>query len=80
MGAFKILAATSDGKSSGLIEEAHKRNMKVHLWTFRNDAYPDTVFTSPEDELRFFMKLGVDGLFADFPDTAIKVRNRLYSP
>lgn len=79
VGAYKSLVATTGGKSSGFIEAAHKLNLQVHIWTLRNDAYPDEVFESAEQELQFFMLLGVDGLFADFPDSAIKVRDRLFA-
>ncbi len=78
LGVSKRLVMGPDGLSTGLVESAHQRGLKVHIWTLRNDAYPRTVFDSPEEELRFFMSLGVDGLFTDFPDTALKIRNRLF--
>ena len=59
-----------------VVERAHAAGLEVHPYTFRADdvgeGYPDF-----EAELeRFFDQLGVDGLFTDFPDRAIAVRER----
>ncbi|MEW5861212.1 MAG: hypothetical protein AB1861_28190, partial [Cyanobacteriota bacterium] len=32
---------------------------------------------NPELEYEQFFKLGIDGVFSDFPDTAVAVRNRI---
>ena len=48
--------------------EAHRAGLLVHAWVFR----PEDADT--EAELRRFMELGVDGVFADHPDTAVAVR------
>jgi glycerophosphoryl diester phosphodiesterase len=65
---------------TSLIQNAHAVNLKVHIWTFRNEAQylaPDYK-GNPEAEYEQFFKLGVDGVFSDFPDTAVKVRNRFF--
>ncbi len=64
-----------------LIEDAHAAGLKVHPYTFRDDpsflvkAYDN----DPVAEYHQFFKLGVDGLFTDFPDTALRARSTLVS-
>ena len=65
-----------DGKSTGLLERAHQAGLQVHPYTFRNDAVGEG-FKDIEAELAFYFKLGVDALFTDFTDTAVKVRKSL---
>ncbi|HEX4690610.1 MAG TPA: glycerophosphodiester phosphodiesterase family protein [Solirubrobacteraceae bacterium] len=54
--------------SPALAGDAHRAGLLVHAWVFR----PEDADT--EAELRRFMELGVDGVFADHPDTAVAVR------
>jgi glycerophosphoryl diester phosphodiesterase len=64
---------------TSLIEEAHAANLLVHAYTFRNeDRYlaPD-YFGNPALEYEQFFALGLDGVFSDFPDTAVEVRDRV---
>jgi glycerophosphoryl diester phosphodiesterase len=51
---------------SSLVEDAHRAGLLVHPWTFRGDA---------EEEYHQFFSLGVDGLFSDFPDAAVRARD-----
>lgn len=67
----KLLAPTS------LVSDAHRAGLLLHPYTFRNESRylaPD-YNGSPEAEDEQFFKLGVDGLFSDFSDTAVAVRN-----
>jgi glycerophosphoryl diester phosphodiesterase len=66
---------------TSLVQDAHAVNLKVHTWTFRKEAqYLASDYNeNPEAEYEQFFRLGVDGVFSDFPDTAIKVRNRLFT-
>ena len=57
--------------STGVIEAAHARGLLVHTWTFRNDA-SGYGFADPKAEMQFYMKLGVDGVFTDFPVTGVQ--------
>ncbi|MBD2313156.1 glycerophosphodiester phosphodiesterase [Desertifilum sp. FACHB-1129] len=59
-----------------LIQEAHRVGLKVHAWTFRNEAcfLAPEYQNQPEREYQQFFQLGVDGVFSDFPDVAFKVR------
>ena len=56
--------------STGVIEMAHAKGLLVHTWTFRNDA-SGYGFADPQAEMAYYMKLGVDGLFTDFPGTGV---------
>ncbi len=67
-----MLVDKETNASSGLIEEAHALGLEVHPWTFRDDVV-GRGFATPQDEIAFFLSLGIDGLFTDFPDTAVSV-------
>ncbi len=56
--------------STGVIEAAHARGLLVHTWTFRNDA-SGYGFADPKAEMQYYMKLGIDGVFTDFPATGV---------
>jgi glycerophosphoryl diester phosphodiesterase len=75
IGAGKAVLLNADGSSTGYLEQAHARGLEVHVWTVRDDREPWTGQTV-EDELRSFLALGVDAIFADFPGTAVEVRAR----
>lgn len=62
--------------STGVIEAAHARGLLVHTWTFRNDA-SGYGFKDPQEEMAYYMRLGVDGVFTDFPATGSAARNSL---
>ena len=62
--------------STGVIENAHARGLLVHTWTFRNDA-SGYGFKDPQAEMEYYMKLGVDGVFTDFPATGVAALNAL---
>jgi glycerophosphoryl diester phosphodiesterase len=59
-----------------LIQRAHARGLLVHTWTFRNE--PKRLAAGyrniPVEEYLQFYALGIDGVFADFPDTALTAR------
>lgn len=56
-----------------LIEAIHRRGLWLDLYTFRDDQ-PGLGFERCEDELQWAMQLGADGLFCDYPQTALAVR------
>jgi glycerophosphoryl diester phosphodiesterase len=62
---------------TSLVEDAHHAGLLVHPYTFRNEnRYLATDYKGdPKREYEQFLNLGVDGLFSDFPDTAVAVRN-----
>ena len=55
-----------------LIADAHAAGLKVHPYTFRDEPQflAKDYANDPAAEYLQFFKLGVDGLFSDFPDTA----------
>ena len=73
VGPHKAMLMHQDGVSKGYLEAVHASGMDVHVWTVRDDRAPwggETV----EDELRALYALGVDGVFTDHPETALRVR------
>lgn len=76
LGPYKGLLFNADGSSSGYVEDAHALGLAVHTWTVRDDREP-IVGETVEDELRALYALGVDGVFADFPATALRVRDAI---
>ena len=59
-----------------LVSDAHAAGLAVHPWTFRDedDFLPRDFRGNPHAEYELFFGLGVDGLFSDFPGTAVAVR------
>lgn len=59
-----------------LIADAHKAGLFVHAYTFRNEKRRLTadVNGDPRAEYLQYYRLGLDGLFSDFPDTAVAAR------
>lgn len=64
-----------------LIEQAHQAGLRVHTYTFRNE--PATLApeygNDPLEEYERFYELGIDGVFSDFADTALKARAQWHS-
>lgn len=56
--------------STGVIEAAHQAGLQIHTWTFRNDS-GGYGFADPKEEMAYYMRLGVDGVFTDFADTGV---------
>jgi glycerophosphoryl diester phosphodiesterase len=82
----KLVDINSDGKvdlrdavtqpPTSLVAEAHKRGLFVHVFTFRNEKrrLAFSYRGDPQAEYLQFFRLGVDGVFSEFPDTAIMAR------
>jgi glycerophosphoryl diester phosphodiesterase len=60
-----------------LVDRAHAAGLQIHTWTFRNEArrlaYDDG--GDPLNEYARYFQIGVDGVFSDFPDTAVEARD-----
>ena len=56
-----------------LVADAHKAGLLVHPFTFRNEQrrLASNYNDDPQKEYLAFYRLGVDGVFTDFADTAI---------
>jgi glycerophosphoryl diester phosphodiesterase len=69
-------------KNSNLVDDAHKAGLFVHPYTFRTDRVFARDYagggrgnaSAVNAEYRQMWSLGVDGLFTDFPDDAVKSR------
>lgn len=72
------------GPPGPLVADAHAAGLAVHVYTFRdeNAFLPTDLRRGPRDadrgdgraECVAFLRAGVDGLFADHPDTAVAAR------
>lgn len=88
----KVLQAHGHGESVNLVDRAHGAGLLVHVWTFRSEnQFLQPEFRSGESsatgylrchgkaaaELQTFFEFGVDGVFSDFPDVAVRVRDEI---
>lgn len=82
----KVLDINADGKINDadtttlepttLIADAHKAGLMLHPYTFRNEKrrLASNYKGDPKEEYKQFFRLGVDGMFSDFADTALAAR------
>ncbi len=75
IGPAKSLLLAQGGLFTDYIKRAHLLGLPVHPWTFRDDR-PNQGMAAREEFIGF-LTAGVDGVFADFPDTAVEVRDAL---
>ena len=76
----------SSGAPTGFVRRAHRAGLLVHVYTFRREnVFLPTELRRGSDpaaygniaaEYEQFLDLGVDGLFADQPDSAVRARRR----
>lgn len=61
---------------TSVVADAHAAGLFVHTWTFRSEPrrLASNFDGDPGEEYKAFFALGVDGLFSDFPDAAVKAR------
>ncbi|HEV7258490.1 MAG TPA: glycerophosphodiester phosphodiesterase [Bosea sp. (in: a-proteobacteria)] len=62
---------------TNVIKDAHAAGLLVHSWTFRSEPkrLASDFSGDPAAEYKAFLALGIDGIFSDFPDTAVKARD-----
>ncbi|MFM9975277.1 MAG: glycerophosphodiester phosphodiesterase [Beijerinckiaceae bacterium] len=62
---------------SSVVADAHAVGLFVHTWTFRSEPrrLASDYKGDATAEYKAFYQLGVDGLFSDFPDVAVKARS-----
>ena len=67
----RILLAPTD-----VIKNAHALGLFVHTWTFRSEPrrLASNFKGDPQAEYKAYFALGIDGLFSDFGDQAVKAR------
>ncbi|MFI5914539.1 glycerophosphodiester phosphodiesterase [Dactylosporangium sp. NPDC051541] len=90
VGATKNLVIARDAagnllQPTALIHDAHARGLKVHSWTFRNENQflplnlrvgdDPNAWGNIIEEVRTFLAAGLDGVFADYADTAFLARD-----
>ncbi len=61
-----------------VVRDAHAAGLFVHTWTFRSEAkrLASNFKGNPAAEYKAYFALGIDGLFSDFPDQAVKARSQ----
>jgi glycerophosphoryl diester phosphodiesterase len=59
-----------------LVRRAHQHGLLVHPYTFRRDELPEGIDNFEQLLELFVTRLGVDGLFTDFPDLALEYIER----
>lgn len=74
-GKVNLNDATSQPATT-LITDAHALGLFVHAYTFRNEKrrLVGDYNGDPKAEYKQYYRLGLDGLFSDFPDTALAAR------
>lgn len=65
------------GRPTSFVSDAHAAGLLVHPWTFRQEDIflPRDMHGNPAAEYALFLSLGIDGLFSDFPDAAVRARD-----
>ncbi|WP_066801607.1 glycerophosphodiester phosphodiesterase [Sphingomonas soli] len=84
------LVLDPDNKPTTLITDAHAAGLRVHPWTFRAEsAFLNTAYrtgTNPMEhgrlleEMQYFLGLGVDGFFTDYPYIGAQARASFRTP
>ncbi|RDJ21534.1 glycerophosphodiester phosphodiesterase [Bosea caraganae] len=61
---------------TNVVRDAHAVGLFVHTWTFRGEPkrLASNYKGDPVAEYKPYFDLGIDGLFSDFPDHAVKAR------
>ncbi|ESQ75982.1 glycerophosphodiester phosphodiesterase family protein [Asticcacaulis sp. AC402] len=59
-----------------IVDNAHARGLQVFTWTLRNDRLDPFYAGDPAAEYTQLFHMGVDGVFSDFPDTAVAARDK----
>ncbi|MGA9659718.1 MAG: glycerophosphodiester phosphodiesterase [Asticcacaulis sp.] len=60
--------------NQALVSHAHACGLLVHTWTMRDDRLDAYYTGDPEAEYHQLFAMGVDGVFSDFTDTAVRAR------
>ena len=65
--------------ANSLIDDAHEAGLLVHAYTFRDEPamLAADYGNDAGSEYEHFFALGLDGVFSDFPDTAVRARDRM---
>ncbi|AQR75843.1 glycerophosphodiester phosphodiesterase [Sphingomonas sp. LM7] len=90
IGPERTMILPTSGTATTLVADAHEAGLKVHPWTFRAEnffllpAYRSAGGPAEHgrlaEEIAYFIGLGVDGLFSDYPYIAVSARAASASP
>ncbi|HEX9179062.1 MAG TPA: glycerophosphodiester phosphodiesterase [Burkholderiales bacterium] len=71
-----MVDAAGAARPGDLIRRAHRAGLEVHAWTFRDERrwLAPAYGGDPNKEYLQFYLLGVDGVFTDFPASAVAAR------
>ncbi|KCZ52063.1 glycerophosphodiester phosphodiesterase family protein [Hyphomonas pacifica] len=72
VGANKTMILNEDGTTTDYINQAHDKGLLVHVFTVRDDE-PAPGFADSRAELRALFDAGADGVWTDYPGTAVDV-------
>ena len=77
IGPWKRYIVSTFVPPNDLIQRAHSVGLLVHTWTFRSEQgrLAAEYGGNPVNEYLQFYRLGIDGVFSDFPDTAVTSRH-----
>lgn len=74
VGAEKSYILKEDGTTTDFVDRAHARGLLVHVYTVRDDQ-PLKGYDTAQAELNALIAAGADGIWVDYPDTAVAVRD-----
>jgi len=75
-----VVGSDSAAIPTHVVSDAHAAGLAVHVWTLRRESnfLPKRYGGDPLAEVREMQRLGVDGIFSDFPDVVVDgLRRRL---
>jgi len=81
---FEIEAPGQTPTKTSFVEDAHKHELVIHVWTFRQERgnfepNEKRMFGTLEEEMSAYLEAGIDGMFTDQPDIGVKIRNQIFS-
>lgn len=74
VGAEKSFILNEDGTTTDFVDRAHARGLLVHVYTVRDDQ-PLKGYASAKAELEALIAAGADGIWVDYPETGVAVRD-----
>jgi glycerophosphoryl diester phosphodiesterase len=68
-----LVGADSASVPTSVVRDAHAAGLRVHVWTMRSEPafLAKRYGGDPVAEVREMVRLGVDGIFGDFPDVVV---------
>lgn len=73
---FGTNGQTASIEPTDLVKQAHAHGLGVHVYTLRADQLPSPFIDFDELHQFVFERVGVDGVFSDFPDRSVRFLKR----